>query len=212
MSAPESQLISHEYHPFYRMCWQAARDLECAEEELDALEAEYPGDKIPRAIERQFVDLLDEMRMHSIAAPVFALMAAEQLIFTYAVHRMMGKFKVALEHLDRLDTESKWRVIPPLVCGNELHRDSKALADLRLLNRYRNSFVHPKPIIIANLTDEKFERFGKKMEGSEAQRYTLAKRAPSILVHLAGELCQTDRRRTVRTIVRYSGIPLPRKA
>lgn len=212
MDTPEIQLVSHEYHPFYRMCWMAAHDLSCAEQELDELEAEYPGEKRPRSVEKESIELIDEMRRTSIAAPVFALMAAEQLIFTYAFHRMLGKFKVALEHLDRLDTESKWRVIPPLVCGNELDRNSKALAELRLLNRYRNSFVHPKPSFITNLTDEKIDRFGRRMEGNDVQRYALAKRAPSILVHLADELRQTDKHRTVRTVIRYSGIPFPDKA
>ena len=208
MAIPDSQLIYQEYHPFYRMCWQAAHDLGEAEAELDAIHKEFSEEKLPRKVERQAMALVDEIQMHSIAAPVFALMAAEQLIFTYATRRMSSKFKVALEHLDRLDTEAKWRVTLPMVCGRELPRESKALADLRLLTRYRNSFVHPKPVIIANLTDDKIARLGQKVEGTTAQRYPLAKRAPNVLILLAQELCETDRHRSVRSIVRDAGIPL----
>ncbi|MFY9327473.1 MAG: hypothetical protein WAO76_05560 [Georgfuchsia sp.] len=210
MPDSDSQLIYHEYHPFYDMCWMAAQNLTEAEAELAAIHKEFPEEKLPRKVERQAMALVDEIHMNSIAAPVFALMAAEQLIFVYAARRMT-KFKVALEHIDRLDTEAKWRVILPMVCGNELRRDSKALADLRLLTRYRNSFVHPKPVIISNLSDEKIMRLGQKVEGVTAQRYPLAKRAPTVLIHLAEELCQTDRHRTVRSIVRDAGIPLPVK-
>lgn len=178
-----------------------------AEAELAAIHRKFREEKLPRKIERHAMALVNEVHMNSIAVPVFALMAAEQLIFAYAVCRMK-KFKIALEHIDHLDTEAKWRVIPPMVCGNELRRDSKALADLRLLTRYRNSFVHPKPVIISNLSDEKIMRLGQKVEGVTAQRYPLAKRAPTVLVHLAEELCQTDKHRTVRSIVRDAGIPL----
>ena len=48
------------------------------------------------------------------------------------------------KHLERMETISKYQVIPRLVTGKELKGDSQHLARLKELIKIRNGIVHPK--------------------------------------------------------------------
>ena len=142
-----------------------------------------------------------------VASPVFAVMAVEQLLQVYAVQRLQ-KYEQVLEHIDRLDLESKWRLVPPLACGRELPRRSPAIARLQKLIGLRNSITHPKPVVVAELTEEKLENLGRKLEAHDQMRYDVAREAPGTVSMIATELAHLDRHHSVRKLIRNQGIPL----
>jgi hypothetical protein len=47
-------------------------------------------------------------------------------------------------HLDKLDTLSKWKIIPKLITGHDLNLDSSTIGDLKSLIKLRNNFIHHK--------------------------------------------------------------------
>jgi hypothetical protein len=73
---------------------------------------------------------------------VFAVIAAEAYIYDFAA-RHLGDTYVE-RHLDKLNLQSKWVVVPKLVKGYSLPSDGQAFQALVELTRDRNEIVHSK--------------------------------------------------------------------
>jgi len=78
----------------------------------------------------------------SFVLVVFAAMSAEAYIYDYAARNLGDAF--VKDHLDKIDTVSKWILIPKLITGRELPRRSHWQAPLKKLVQTRNSITHYK--------------------------------------------------------------------
>ena len=81
---------------------------------------------------------------HGFVTVAFSAFALEAHINEYGSRRLTATYFERF--LDKLDTTSKWIVIPRLVCGKEIDRDSQAFQHLVELFRFRNKISHPKAI------------------------------------------------------------------
>lgn len=83
-----------------------------------------------------------EMGKIGVIVIVFSAMALEAYIYDYAARHLSDKY--VRDHLDKLDTVSKWVIVPKLITGKELHPDSDEIRALRSLIKSRNAIVHEK--------------------------------------------------------------------
>ncbi len=79
---------------------------------------------------------------HGIKAIVFSSMCVESAINNYAGTQLGDKY--AQQHLDKLNVQSKWVVIPKLVCGRSIDKSGPAFNALGKLIKARNELVHNK--------------------------------------------------------------------
>lgn len=84
-------------------------------------------------------ELMTKLGINSI---VFTAMALEAGIFELAAINLGDA--TATDDLDKLDLNSKWSVIPQLVCGRGLVKTGPALNNLSTLIKARNQLVHYK--------------------------------------------------------------------
>ena len=87
-------------------------------------------------------DLLIPMWDVGYVVIVFAACAAEAAIYDYGARHLSDKF--VTEHVDKLDTISKWVVYIRLVTGNEFPKGRNEFGLLKRLIRDRNEIVHFK--------------------------------------------------------------------
>jgi hypothetical protein len=86
---------------------------------------------------------LEVERQHSAAIViVFAAMCLEAFINDYAVSGLSKSY--VDKYLDKLDLATKWAIIPRLVTGKDLRRDSRAFKLLQRLVTSRHNLVHAK--------------------------------------------------------------------
>ncbi|HJT75713.1 MAG TPA: hypothetical protein VJ739_00775 [Gemmataceae bacterium] len=90
----------------------------------------------------QMDELSSEALQHGIVTITFSAFALEAHINEYGSRRLSATYFERF--IDKLDTISKWMVIPRLVCGKEISRDSQPFQYLVELFRLRNKIVHPK--------------------------------------------------------------------
>ncbi len=84
----------------------------------------------------------EAMDRHASIVIVFAAFAAEAAINAYGVRRLTGSY--FNDHLDKLDTKSKWVVIPRMVTGTPFPKDRNVYNLLKQTMDWRNMLVHPK--------------------------------------------------------------------
>ena len=77
-------------------------------------------------------------------AVIFSALAAEAYINDYAARRLSPAFVKA--HIEKLDLQSKWVLVPQLITGHRFPKERHAFALLRELVRARNLLVHPKSV------------------------------------------------------------------
>jgi hypothetical protein len=82
------------------------------------------------------------MDRHASIVMVFAAFAAEAAINSYGVRRLTASY--FNDHLDKLDTKSKWVVIPRMVTGKPFPKDRNIYNLLKQTMDWRNTIVHPK--------------------------------------------------------------------
>ena len=94
---------------------------------------------------------LFNLRMFSSIVIVNSAMCLEALINDYCI---LGKSSSYFKnYIDRLDTTTKWLVIPKLITNKEISTDSQAFELIKKLFALRNNLVHPKSHQF-NLNDE----------------------------------------------------------
>ncbi len=196
----------HEYHQFYTWCKATVSEMTGAKVALGVYGPEYENGDFPRKVWKEIFDLEEKVERNAVLAPILAVMAAEQLIVTYAMQRLSHEMISALSHIDRLDTVAKWESFPLMTCGKHLGADSEALRELRLQVRQRNAFSHPKPLIVSIASDEHMKRVEDKTEGNAKQRFSIASSAPGTIDLLAKELMALDKHRSTRLACKMAGV------
>ena len=73
---------------------------------------------------------------------VFSALCLESLINDYCAIKKSGSF--LKNYVDKLDTPSKWIIIPKIIVNQEISTDSQAFELLKELFTLRNELVHPK--------------------------------------------------------------------
>jgi len=83
-----------------------------------------------------------EIQAAAMVVVVFSALTLEAFINHYAIEKFsMSYFQ---DHLDRLNTASKWVVIPKVVVGKEIPREGQAYEGIRKVFRLRHKLVHYK--------------------------------------------------------------------
>lgn len=90
----------------------------------------------------EFASNLFGIRIYANIIIVFSAMCLESLINDYCViNKSATYFK---KHIDRLDTPTKWLIVPKLITNKEISTDSQAFQMIKELFTLRNNLVHPK--------------------------------------------------------------------
>jgi hypothetical protein len=208
MDKLQTRFIVHEFHPFYSCCQESAEMVQLHEEELDVLMKETEGREMSVEESRNSIELQHYLHMNEVTAPIFGVTAAENFIYYYGMMSLSSSHPHTVEHLEKLDTFTKWLVIPALACGTELDKSCNAMNEFHQLIQIRNSIIHPKSKIINNFTAQQVENAGVKIEYRSKKMRTLAKRAPYIFLALVEELLKVDTSETPRKIVADLALPI----
>ena len=206
LEPPALRFTHHEYHQFYAWCKASVSEMTAAKAALETYGPDYEDRDLPRRAWKEVFALEEQVEKNSVLAPVLAVMAAEQLIVTYAMQRLSHEMISTLTYIDRLDTVAKWEAFPLMTCGKHLGADSEALRELRIQVRQRNAFSHPKPLIVSIGSDEHMKRVEDKIDGNAKQRFSIACAAPRTVDLLAKELMALDKHRSTRRACKMAGV------
>lgn len=95
------------------------------------------------------------------------------------------------DHLDKLDTLSKWVIIPKLITGKSLPSEQKWLESLKKLIKIRNSIIHHKslegPTPFTNINE-----YINKYEAKEKLVSEAARQSVMLLNSLADKIAEID--------------------
>lgn len=92
--------------------------------------------------EQNLAQYEEELAKISFVIIIFTAIAVEAYIYDYAARNLGDSF--VKDHLDKLDTVSKWLIIPELVTGNKLPKRQHWHGELKKLIKARNSLIHYK--------------------------------------------------------------------
>lgn len=136
------------------------------------------------------IDSVDEELGKSIFITiVFSAVALEAYIYDYAARHLDDSY--VRDYIDRLDTVSKWVVIPRLITGQELSKEGKWLQLLKNLVAERNSIIHNKSLEISN--SSKGIRDLQKLHKKDIGLPIKAREAVELLDILVDEMINLDR-------------------
>lgn len=112
-------------------------------EKLDRMSARSRnGGEQTLETDRKIVQYESEQAKTSFIIIVFAAIAVEAYIYDYAARNLGDAF--VRDHLDKLDTVSKWIIVPELVTGRELPQRQYWQGKLKKLVQIWNSITHNK--------------------------------------------------------------------
>jgi hypothetical protein len=133
--------------------------------------------------------LEDELAEVSLIVVIFSVMALDAYIYDYAARHLGDAF--VKDHLDKLDTASKWLVIPKLITGKELQRSGNWHNSLRKLIKARNSIIHHKSSEPpARLMDAR--KYFEKQQSYSKIILEAATEAITLLATLADKIIEID--------------------
>jgi hypothetical protein len=133
------------------------------------------------------VELEDELAKSSIIVVVFSAMAIEAYIYDYAARNLGDTF--VKDHLDKLDTLSKWIIIPELVTGKEMPRHENWRELLTKLIKTRNSITHHKS---SNPSVGDAKKYLKKLSDESDIIFETARQSINLLGVLADKIIEID--------------------
>jgi len=93
------------------------------------------------------------------------------------------------DHLDKLDTLSKWILIPKLITGSELPRQQKWFELLKKLIKTRNSIIHHKSSEGPTRSTD-IQQYFKKQETDIEFLYETARQSIQLLNQLADKITE----------------------
>jgi len=96
----------------------------------------------PENVLKNYTRKLFNIKSTSHIIIVFSALCLESLINDYCALRKSTKFLKNV--IDKLDTPSKWVIVPKIIANKEISTDSKAYELLKELFSLRNELVHPK--------------------------------------------------------------------
>ncbi|MGE4490018.1 MAG: hypothetical protein AB7E95_10795 [Kiritimatiellales bacterium] len=101
-------------------------------------------------------DISTEVSKQYSVAIVFAQAFLESFIFDYSSEFLGADYFV--DYLDKLDTLSKYIIVPELISGKATDRNSTGINWLREIVRYRNDMIHSKSFIGNDIEKAKLEK------------------------------------------------------
>ena len=116
-------------------------------------------------------------------------MSIEAYIYDYAARHLGDDF--VKNHLDKLDTVSKWIVIPKLITGRELPHEQKWFDLLRNLIKTRNSITHYKTFDIPT-SNVNIKQYLRKLDTKSEFLYETARQSIPLLSILADKIAEID--------------------
>lgn len=131
-----------------------------------------------------------EIDKSALITIVFAAIALEGYIYDYAARNFSDRF--VRKFLDKLDTISKWVVIPQLVTGKEFPRDGQCFELLSGLVKERNRLVHYKS------ADIEFDRLEECSEQNQDWLIQSAQNAIEALDVIISQMSMIDPNEPVR--------------
>ena len=163
--------------------------LETQIKELEKRPTKTKGEDEAILFEQKITPLRKDLAKSSLIVIVFSTMAVEAYIYDYAA-RHLGDAYVK-DHLDKLDTLSKWIVVPKLITGRELSRQQKWFELLKKLIKARNSIIHHKssdaPIFSTDI-----QQYMKKRDINSELLYEAARQSIALLNILADKIAEID--------------------
>jgi len=97
-----------------------------------------------------------EVSKHLSVAVVFAHAFLESFIFDYGSEFLGSDYFI--NYLDKLDTLSKYIVVPELISEKEVNQTSGAINRLREIVKYRNALIHSKSFMGNNMKRARLEK------------------------------------------------------
>jgi hypothetical protein len=92
-----------------------------------------------------------QLKICATVTIVFSALCLESLINDYAIIKTSASY--FKNYLDKLDTVSKWIIIPKIVTGKSISTDGKAFELLKGIFKARNKLVHPKSRTFKNIEE-----------------------------------------------------------
>lgn len=195
LMANKSLLMNLNSPFFFRICQDNYEKFNGCGSQLLALEKDQ-FDEVNQAIRNE---LQDERDKYGAIVIVFAAMCLEAFIYDYAVYYLSES---CVKKLDKNSHIKKWDVIPKLVTGNQIPRDSKAFELLKELVKNRKNFVHSKSKRMPeNRDDEFFDNIEDNKPSEEKQRAKNAHRAYQTVKEIFVELDKIDSGDIKRTLL-----------
>lgn len=145
------------------------------------------GDQKTIEFEQKIIFYEAEFTKTSFIIVIFTAIAIEAYIYDYAARNLGDVF--VKDHLDKLDTVSKWVIIPELVTGRELPNRQYWQGRLKKVIQARNSITHykswdPTSLPTNNLHD--------RMKKSSHQIQEAAAQSIDLLRLLADKISEID--------------------
>lgn len=163
--------------------------LEMRIKELDGKRAKIKGDDEAILLEQEINPLQKDLAKLSLIIIVFSAMAVEAYIYDYAARHLGDAF--VKDHLDKLDTLSKWILVPRIITGRELPRQQKWFELLKNLIKARNSIIHYKtsewPTVHTDI-----QQYLTKQETHSAFLYETVRQSILLLDQLADKITELD--------------------
>jgi len=133
--------------------------------------------------------LENELAEASLIVVVFSAMAIEAYIYDYAARHLGDTF--VKDHLDKLDTLSKWIIIPDLITGREVPRHGNWRELLTKLIKVRNSIIHHKSSD-PSAASRDTKKYLKKLSDESELIYETARQSITLLGVLADKIIEID--------------------
>jgi hypothetical protein len=140
-------------------------------------------------IEGKFQLLEIELAKASLIVIVFSAMVLESYIYDYAARHLTDAY--VRDHIDKLDTISKWIIVPKLITGKELPRHRKWFGSLKRLIKTRNSIIHHKSSEPPDFTGE-VKKYLEKLQSNDDIILDTAKQAAQTFDLLIIEMTTLD--------------------
>ena len=122
-----------------------------------------------------------------MALIIFTAIAVEAYIYDYAARHLGDSF--VRDHLDKLDTISKWIIFPELVTGKGLSQRQHWHGKLKRVIQARNSITHYKSWDPSSLSAGDLQR---KLKKSSSEVQQAAGQAVDLLRLLADKISEVD--------------------
>jgi hypothetical protein len=140
-------------------------------------------------IEGKFQSFKAELAIASLTVIVFSAMALESYIYDYAARHLTDAY--VRDHLDKLDTLSKWMIVPVLITGKEIPNRQSWRDPLKKLIKARNSVIHHKSSELP-VTFLDMKKHLEKQQINSADLLSVAKQATQLLNILADKIIEID--------------------
>jgi len=152
------------------------------------LRAKKPGQGITKDPEQEINAKEKELAKSAVTIIVFSTMAIEAYIYDYASRHLGDNF--VKDHLDKLDTLSKWVIIPELITGKEMPRHENWNELLARMIKTRNLIIHHKSSDPSAVRDT--GKYLKKMSDESDLIYETARQSVTLLGMLADKIIEMD--------------------